>query len=55
MHRSSESLESNLDPQLKVFFGNQALTARFRSSEYNYRNNAVVDSFDSKIETVKLE
>ena len=55
MDRSSESLKFILDPQLKVFLGNQALKAGFRSGENNYRNNTVVDSFDFKIESVKLE
>jgi hypothetical protein len=38
-----------------VFFGDQALEARFRSSENDHRNNAVVDNLDFKIETVGLE
>ena len=55
MHRASESFKSILDPQLEMFFGNQALKARLRSSVNNYRDNTVVDRFDFKIETVNLE
>lgn len=55
MDRSNESLEFILDPQLKVFFRDQALKACLRSSENNDRNNPVIDPFDFKIETAGLE
>ena len=55
LHRSNESLQFILDPQLEVCFGNQALKAGFRSSENYYRHNTVGDGFDFKIEAVNLE
>jgi hypothetical protein len=54
-HRSNESLQFILNPQLEVFFGDQAFEAGIRPSENYYRNNTVVDAFNSKIETINLE